>query len=57
VEHYVGDIKNTLVLLPNSAKEQLPHRPYNDTLDIKDDTQPPWGAIYALTETELQSLQ
>jgi hypothetical protein len=35
----------------------LNHKPYDDTIDLKDGKQPPWGLMYPLNETELPALQ
>ena len=45
------------VFMPETAKELPPHRPWDHAIDLKEGTQPPWGTIYALSETELQALR
>lgn len=34
-----------------------PHRPYDHSIDLEPDTNPPYGPIYSLSETELHALR
>jgi hypothetical protein len=45
------------VFLPETARELPPHTVYDHAIDLKEGTQPPWGPIYALSETELKALR
>ena len=40
-----------------TANALPPCRSYDHAIDLKDAEQPPWGPIYALSETELSVLQ
>ena len=34
-----------------------PHRPYDHSIDLEPNTNPPYGPIYSLSETELHALR
>jgi len=40
-----------------SAKVIPPHGPWDYAIDLKEVAHPPWGPIYALSETELHALR
>jgi hypothetical protein len=49
--------KQYIKVLGKELADKLPdHKPYNHAIDLKDGKQPPWGPMYPLNETELQSL-
>jgi hypothetical protein len=45
------------VFSPEQASQLPPHRSFDHATDIKEGAQPPWGPIYALSETELAALK
>jgi hypothetical protein len=42
---------------PEQASQLPPHRSFDHAIDLKEGAQPPWGPIYALSETELAALK
>jgi len=47
-----------LDLFPPSTAEQLvPHRTFNQAIELKLDTQPAWTPIYLLSEKQLKALR
>ena len=47
----------TDVFAEREAEHLPPHRPYDHTIDLEPNTQPPFGPIYSLSETELHALR
>jgi hypothetical protein len=47
-----------LSVFSQSASDSLPpHRSFDHAIELKDGEEPPWGPIYALSETELTALR
>jgi transposase InsO family protein len=45
-------------IMTKEAADRLPdHRPYDHAIDLKEGETPPWGPVYALNETELETLR
>ena len=42
---------------PSTAEKLAPHRTFDHAIDLKPDTQPPWGPIYPLSEKQLEALR
>jgi len=42
---------------PSTAERLAPHCTFDHAIDLKPDTQPPWGPIYLLSENQLQALR
>ena len=45
------------VFSQNAADKLPPHRSFDHAIDLKEGEEPPWGPIYALSETELKALR
>jgi len=41
---------------PSTAEKLSPRRTFDHTIDLKPDTQPPWGPIYPLSQKQLEAL-
>jgi len=42
---------------PSTAEKQPARRTFNYAIDLKADTQPPWGPIYPLSQKQLEALR
>jgi len=42
---------------PSTAEKLAPHRTHGHAIDLKPDTQPPWGPIYWLSLKQLEALR
>ena len=42
---------------PSMAEKLAPCRTFDHAIDLKPDTQPPWGPIYPLSQKQLEALQ
>ena len=42
---------------PSTAEKLAPHRTFHHAIDLKQDTQTPWGPIYPFSEKQLKALQ
>jgi len=52
------EFQQFLGIMSKEAAEVLPqHRPYDCKIDLQEGSTPPWGPIYPLSETELQTLR
>jgi len=40
-----------------TTAELPPHRLFDNSIDLKEEVQPPWGPIYTLSEVELEALK
>jgi hypothetical protein len=47
----------TSVFSEGEAKNLPPHRPYDHKIDLEEGTEPPFGKIYNMSETELKLLK
>ena len=57
-ERVPPEFQQFLGIMSKEAAEALPkHRPYDCKIDLQEGSQPPWGPIYPLSETELQTLR
>ena len=45
------------VFEPQMADALPPHRTFDHAIDLQEETKPPWGPIYALSEKELTALR
>ena len=57
IDRVTREYAEFIPIMPTEASLELPkHSDYDHAIDFKDNTTPPWGAVYPLNETELEEL-
>ena len=58
IDRVPSEYAEFIPIMTTEASLELPkHSAYDHTIDFKDETTPPWGAIYPLNATELEELR